>query len=90
MTNMSKAGGTPANVADLATTPKALPQGGLTLIGLTGNAQGFRALVRLPGGRIKTVEPGTRLAQGQVVAIDGDGLMLQHMGKTRRIALPDD
>ncbi|GHG79444.1 hypothetical protein [Pseudodonghicola xiamenensis] len=89
MTDMSRApGDTPAKVAQLATTPQALNERDLSLIGLTGGSAGFRALLRLPGGRIKSVEPGSRLSQGQVVAIDSDGLILQRNGKTRRIGFP--
>ncbi|MDK3016232.1 hypothetical protein [Pseudodonghicola flavimaris] len=89
MTSMSKPGVTPDAVARLATTPKAIDDRGLALIGLSGGAGGgFRALVRLPGGRIKEVEAGSRLPQGRITAIDGDGLILDRNGKSRRLGLP--
>ncbi|TDK43012.1 hypothetical protein [Antarcticimicrobium luteum] len=88
MSNTNDAGVTSAKVADLATTPKALDEAELTLIGLTAGAAGYRALVRLPGGRIKQVSPGTQIAWGRVVAIDDKGLLFQRNGETRRITLP--
>lgn len=89
MTNQIPAGPTPAPVAALATTEGALDERGLTLIGLTGtDTTGFRALLRLPGGRIREVETGTRLPQGQVVAIDDSGLILQRNGKAHQLTLP--
>ncbi|MGE4325414.1 MAG: hypothetical protein AB7E21_04800 [Pseudodonghicola sp.] len=89
MTDMSRApGDTPANVAGLATTPKILDEDDLSLIGLTGGSGRFRALVRLPGGRIEAVTPGSKLSQGEIVAIDSDGLILQRNGKSRRITFP--
>lgn len=88
MTSKTEAGSRPATVADLATTPQALDEGALSLIGLTGGAKGYRALLRLPGGRIKRVTPGDRIAWGQVVAIDETGLLFQRNGETRRITLP--
>ena len=88
MTSKTNAGRTPATVADLATTPRALDENDLTLIGLTGGAKGYRALLRLPGGRIKRVSPGTQVAWGRVVGIDEHGLLFQRNGETRRLALP--
>lgn len=88
MTSKPDAGATSATVADLATTPQVLDDGEMTLIGLTGSAGGYRALLRLPGGRIKRVTPGTQVAWGRVVAIDEDGLLFQRNGETRRISLP--
>lgn len=90
MTSKTTAGSRPATVADLATTPQALDEGELALIGLTGGAKGYRALVRMPGGRIKPVAPGARIAWGQVVAIDENGLLFQRNGETRRITLPGE
>lgn len=88
MTNESDAGRTPASVADLATTPQVLEAGAMTLIGLSGGAKGFHALVRLPGGRIRKVAAGDRIAWGMVVAIDENGLLYQRSGETTRITLP--
>ncbi len=88
MTSKTDAGGTPATVADLATRPQALEPGEMVLIGLTGSARGFRALLRLPGGRIRTVTPGDRVAWGRVVAIDETGVVFHRNGETQRITLP--
>jgi len=88
MTNKTDAGAAPASVGDLATTQGALDPGEMALIGLTGGAQGYRALLRLPGGQIKQVAPGARVAWGRVVAIDEDGLLFLRNGETRRITLP--
>ncbi len=88
MTNKTNAGGTPATVADLATTPQVLETGGMTLIGLSGGAKGYHALVRMPGGRLKKVATGDHVSWGRVVAIDENGLLYQRSGKTTRITLP--
>ena len=88
MTNKTDAGRTSASVADLATTPQVLDSGEMILIGLSGGATGYHALVRLPGGRIKKVAAGDRMAWGRVVAIDENGLLYQRSGETTRITLP--
>jgi hypothetical protein len=75
-------------VAATATSLGALDKGELTLLGLFGPEGDLSALVRLPGGRIVKVVRGDRLTQGQVVAIDADGLMLQRGDKTRRVIIP--
>lgn len=76
---------TPAAVARMATTRA--ETGDFTLLGVFGPEAGMRALVRLSGGRVKQVEPGDRLPQGRVVAIDAEGLMVERHGQTRRIAI---
>lgn len=88
MTNISDAGATPANVAGHATTSGALERNDFALIGLFGKDGALSALVRLPNGRIQTVATGTKIPQGQVVAIDAEGLMLQKNGRTERISMP--
>lgn len=79
---------TPANVAAKATQTKAANMSDTVLIGLAGAPGAFTALVRLSGGRIKQVEPGTRLSAGKVVAIDETGLILEKNGRTRRLEIP--
>lgn len=88
MTNKTDAGKTPATVAGLATTPQVLDSGQMILIGLSGGAKGYHALVRLPGGRIKKVTAGDHLSWGRVVAIDENGLLYHRSGETARITLP--
>lgn len=87
MANLIGAGRTPARVAATATARGVLDRNRLTLIGIMGPASAPRALVRLPGGRIKEVAPGDRLSQGRVLAIDADGLVLQSGGGTRRLTV---
>lgn len=79
---------TPARVAAKATQPKAANLSGPTLIGVMGAPGAFSALLRLSGGRVKQVTPGTRVSAGTVIAIDADGLVLQKNGRTRRLSLP--
>lgn len=88
MTNEELAGVTPENVAQLATRPHVLKRSKTTLLGLFGPADGLRALVRLPGGKVQQVAPGQRIAGGRIVAIDADGIMLLKNGETGRISMP--
>ena len=88
MTNKTDAGRTPATVARSATMPQVLDTGEMALIGLSGGAKSYHALVRLPGGRIKKVAAGDHLSWGRVVAIDENGLVYHRSGKTTRITLP--
>lgn len=88
MPSFVKAGKTPANVADLATHSQSLDLKGLTLLGVFGPTDTLSALVRMPGGRTKTVSAGDKLGSGTVVGIDVDGLMLSQFGQTQRLALP--
>jgi Tfp pilus assembly protein PilP len=60
----------------------------LNLLGIFGTDNDLRALVRLPGGRVRQVRTGTRLAAGKVVAIDAEGLILLKGTRSTRIALP--
>ena len=76
---------TPAVVARAATTRMTASATGLTLLGIFGPDSDLRALVRLPGGRVREVSHGTRLSHGRVVGIDAEGLMLEQAGRTRRI-----
>lgn len=90
MTSKTEAGTTPANVAAQATTSGVLDRNDLALIGLFGQAGDLRALVRLPNGRIETVQTGAKLASGRIVGIDENGMMIQKNGKAQRIAIPGD
>ena len=60
----------------------------LTLLGIFGPNEDLRALVRLPGGAVRTVEPGQRFGRGKIVGIDAAGLMVLKNGQTRRISMP--
>lgn len=88
MPSSAKAGKTPANVANLATSSQGLDLKGLTLLGVFGPTDTLSALVRLPGGRTKTVQSGDKLGSGTVLGIDVDGLMLSQFGQTQRLSLP--
>lgn len=88
MTSPVKAGKTPANVADLATQSHTLDRSELTLLGVFGPVNAMTALVRLPGGRVRRVKTGDKLASGVVMAIDTEGLMLAQHGQTRLLSFP--
>lgn len=88
MTNLTLAGATPANVAAKATETAALDRSALSLLGLFGPSDALRALVRLPGGRIKQVEAGQNLDWGRIVGIDATGIMVLKKGQTTRISMP--
>lgn len=79
---------TPAKVAGLATQSNAVNRRHLSLLGLYGPEDNLTALVRLPSGRTRKVTRGTRISGGQVVAIDAEGLVLNHKGDTKRIPMP--
>lgn len=88
MNSKASSGKTPANVAATATQEKAADLSSVTLIGLNGASGAYKALVRMPGGRIKQVTAGTRLTAGKIVAIDENGLILEKNGRTRRVEMP--
>lgn len=88
MPSPTKAGNTPANVADLATHSQSLDLKGPTLLGIFGPTDTMSALVRMPGGKTKTVQTGDKIGAGTVLGIDKDGLMLSQFGKTQRLFLP--
>jgi hypothetical protein len=71
-----------------ATERGVLPPGETTLIGLFNGPEGGSALVRLPGGAVVRVAPGTQVAGGRVTAIDEDGLHLLRGGETIRLTMP--
>ena len=79
---------TNAKVARLATQDKALNQSSLTLMGVFGPAEDLSALMRLPSGRVRRVDRGTRLPSGRVVGIDAKGVLLEKNGATHRLSIP--
>ncbi|MEX0349782.1 MAG: hypothetical protein AB3N15_10205 [Paracoccaceae bacterium] len=78
----------PSNeVRKAATQRGALKTGVISLLGVYGPKDAMRALVRMPGGRVKTVKPGARLSGGRVAAIDADGLIVEKNGQAKRMTL---
>ncbi|WP_425043762.1 hypothetical protein [Primorskyibacter sp. S87] len=90
MAKLIGAGKVPARVAASATQAGALDTNAMSLLGVFGPAGKMKAMVRLPGGRIKTVQNGSRLESGRIVAIDKDGVMVHRTGSTKRIQIPGD
>lgn len=88
MTSVSQAGPTSARVAKLATQTDVLQRGESGLIGLFGPSTDLSALVRAADGRIRRVENGDRLGNGRIIAIDENGLMVEHNGRTWRLRMP--
>lgn len=88
MANSKDSGRTPAKVAGLATQDNAVNRHNLSLLGLYGPEDNLTALVRLPSGRLRKVERGTRLSDGLVVAIDAKGLVLSSRGGTQLLEMP--
>ncbi|MDC0657162.1 hypothetical protein N6L27_04045 [Leisingera sp. SS27] len=79
---------TSAKVAGLATQTNAVNRSNLSLLGIYGPENSMSALIRLPSGRTREVKRGTKLSQGQVIAIDAQGLVLNQRGETRRLVMP--
>ncbi|MBY6054885.1 hypothetical protein KUV26_00410 [Leisingera daeponensis] len=79
---------TSAKVAGLATLTNAVNRNNLSLLGVYGPEDSLTALIRLPSGRTRTVTRGTRLSQGQIIAIDAHGLVLNQRGETKRLMMP--
>ncbi len=79
---------TVANAATVQMPPAAASD--LMLLGVFGPETDLRALVRLPGGRLRKVSRGARLAQGRILAIDTQGLILERKGQARRIPVAGD
>lgn len=71
-----------------ATQKGELHRNSVSVLGIFGPQEKLRALVRLSSGRIKEVERGDRLASGEIVAIDKDGVLLRQSGRTKRIDIP--
>ena len=68
---------TNAFTAETATMADALPMQSLTLIGTFGKDGAAGALVRLPGGRIRRVSAGDRLAGHDVQGIEPGHVTLE-------------
>lgn len=88
MASYEPAGATPEVVAQHATQPDALDFSMLNLLGIFGPANDLRALVRMPGGKVRKVQTGQRLGWGKVVGIDESGVMIVKNGRTTRIDMP--
>ncbi|AVO37079.1 hypothetical protein [Pukyongiella litopenaei] len=82
------ANATPSNVAAMATKKKIVDRNETVLIGLFGPTTRMEALMRLPGGRIRTVKNGTSILSGRVVAIDERGVHLLRRGEVVLIGMP--
>ncbi len=77
---------TPATL-DVATVPDALDLSQLALIGLMLNPDGNAALIRLPGGQVHKIAPGTRIGNATVKAIDATGMTLARNGAVRHLSM---
>lgn len=89
MANSLSTAATPDNVAGTATKRGVLNSSDLNLLGLFGTSGDMQALVRMPGGRVKTVKPGNRLARSKILSIDADGVVLRKGSTTTRIKMPE-
>ncbi len=75
-------------VKSAATQAGALKKNSVSVLGVFGPKAELKALVRLSSGRVKKVKPGSRVASGQVIAIDDTGIVLRQSGQNRRIDIP--
>jgi len=92
-TNVSNAaaqpsGAVPGGVAQAATLEGAIRLRDINLIGVYGQPNNRRALVRLGNGRYVKVEIGSSLDGGQVTAIGDNALNYVKRGKTYALQLP--
>ncbi|EBA02389.1 hypothetical protein RB2150_16487 [Rhodobacterales bacterium HTCC2150] len=81
---------TRASVARSATQRNAIRLNAVSLLGVTGKSNAYRALVRLPSGRIKTVEVGDRLDGGKVASIGSGSLSYVKSGRNVVLKMPDE
>lgn len=88
MTQNTTGGATPPNAASLATNRVDLSLNTPMVLGVFGPENGLSALVRLPGGKTRTLQTGERLNGKRVVRIDTDGVVLAQGGREERLALP--
>ncbi|WP_293573146.1 hypothetical protein [Phaeobacter sp.] len=88
MTSINRKDRTPANVAHHATQTDALPKGDISLLGLFGESTRMNAMVRLPSGRTRIVQLGSRVSGSEVIAIDHQGLILHRRGESSRLTMP--
>lgn len=83
---MAQSTDTQAQVSDLATTSIDLPSG-MFLLGIAGDDDARRALLRLPDGSTQLVTKGDAIAGSTVAAIDESSVILQRGGKAERLDL---
>jgi hypothetical protein len=74
--------------AAAATSHAGLSATGPQLIGTFHLQSGPRALVRLPGGRVRTLVPGSRLDGATVTAIGDTAIYLSRNGVETVLSLP--
>ena len=74
--------------ASAATTHAAIDRDTPQLIGIFHLQDGPRALVRLPGGTVRTVFPGSRLGRALVTAIGETAIFLDRDGAETVLSLP--
>ena len=74
--------------AEMATEANALPLHGMTLLGTFGAEGRGAALVRLPSGRTRRVEPGQVLRRFRVRAIEPGRLILESQGQAHALDWP--
>lgn len=80
---------TNAFTAETATLPDALPLRGLTLVGTFGKDGRGAALVRLPSGKIRRLEPGDTLRRFRVRAIEPGRVILESQGQATALDWPE-
>jgi hypothetical protein len=74
--------------ASAATTRARIDRGAPQLIGVFHLHDGPRALVRLQGGKIRTLFPGSRLGGAIVIAIGETSIVLDRDGVEIVLSLP--
>ena len=70
------------------TTAEGISRSDLVLLGTFGTQNAPSALVRLPGGKVKTVSVGDRLSGATVMAIDTAELTLARNGQAQKLRMP--
>ena len=79
----------PAAALAAATTRARLSRHSPTLLGTLHGPGTARALLRLDGGRVRTVETGTRVGQATVAAISEGVVILNDRGRALRLEMPE-
>ena len=77
-----------AKAESLATEEGLLPLGEMSLIGTMGTDTLRRALIRLPGGKIRQVGVGDRLRGQHIDAIEPERLLMSRNGRQSILAMP--
>ncbi|WP_300516789.1 hypothetical protein [Aliiroseovarius sp.] len=80
---------TPQIVQDEATQKSALPHARAILIGTAGSRGQMRALVRMAGGRVRSLTVGDRLEGGRIQAIEVGRLLLAKGSQVQEMKLPE-